>query len=313
MIFDNKISNTVSLSKILDVFIQEDEKSEVILNFLESYDNDIDRILEYSDLYYRLFCLDFIKRCSYNECERLFSMFIKILRYYSDDIIYLIWQVLQSNIDNNIKNIFRKLLYNHMDSSYKHPYRYAPKIIKSFDKLFCDVNLSIEDIVIKINSISNDKFNMILEHFTSSLWCKRFFQMDIFLLLDIEKQYLICSKHFKFGTEYRFIKQLFTSEIDVMIKKELYDIYIKKYLVYYKQLPSKEFYDIKNTIYESYESMIFKLYLYGVDQYAGQLIFHFLMENKLDVLKKFLKNNRELLIEYFNICDFLELIFNYDN
>ena len=42
--YDEKISENVSLSKVLDILIESEEPSDIIVNFLKMYDNDFKEI-----------------------------------------------------------------------------------------------------------------------------------------------------------------------------------------------------------------------------------------------------------------------------
>ena len=48
MTYDFDISSEVSLSRILDAFIIDDEKPELIVEFLQQHEDNIEDILQYS-------------------------------------------------------------------------------------------------------------------------------------------------------------------------------------------------------------------------------------------------------------------------
>jgi hypothetical protein len=208
MTFDEKISLDVSLSKILDEFLETKEHPGTILNFLDMYPNEITDIFKMSDLYQRIFALDFIKECSIEQCKRFVNIFIRINSNFWTETMYLSWQVLRSNIGEDYKNIFRNITQNNMRRNVSHPYKRCSIIISEFDELFCNVNDSIYTIIANINNIPNNIFSHVLNNITSSLWVNRLYQLDIFSGLDTVKQYLMLDAYKKIGCSYKFIKQV---------------------------------------------------------------------------------------------------------
>lgn len=69
MTFDEKISETISLSRILDSFLEDEENPEVICNFLSQHYNDCFDILYNSNLSNRIFQIDYIVRCNQSQLD----------------------------------------------------------------------------------------------------------------------------------------------------------------------------------------------------------------------------------------------------
>lgn len=67
--YDETISNDVSLSRILDAFIIEDESPATIVAFLEQHDDSFKDIISYSLHWTRMFQLDFMLKCKGNTLD----------------------------------------------------------------------------------------------------------------------------------------------------------------------------------------------------------------------------------------------------
>ena len=94
MTYDFDISSEVSLSRILDAFIIDDEKPELIVEFLQQHEDNIEDILQYSLYCNRLFQLDFFLKCSSSDQEYIIRLLKQIdMR----DASMLVWQILRSN------------------------------------------------------------------------------------------------------------------------------------------------------------------------------------------------------------------------
>lgn len=305
MTFDNKISENISLSKILDCFLEENENPKIIISFLEDHEKNISDILMYSDLSGRLLSIDFISKCSFIDLQKYYRLLKNV------HIDFLIWQILQSNLSERVKNLFRPLLINNYNV--RHPYSHSnTNTIQLFDKLFVDVGKDINEICENINRISDSKFEEISHEFNNSLFEDRFYQLDVFENLSPSKQYLTVHslKHISYFkcTHMKFIRQLLISNIETDTKVEIYNILSKFYIPYYFVVQN-DISDEMNILLDknlSFEEVMMKSFLYGLDNLAGELIFIWLIHGRIDMLKKLLNHNREILVEYFDICDLIE-------
>lgn len=317
MTFDDSISATVPLSKILDCFIEEDEKPSTIIWFLKDHIDYIEDILNYSECSDRLFFVDFIARCSYREAKEFYDLMnLRISRdkYFFLDYdvqhLYLVWQILQSNIPTNIKNLFKKYLQK-SDNLNWHPYRRVSNASKSriFDNIFTDVDNSIEDIAENINKIKDDYFVEICKSNTESLFYKRMLQRDLFLLLDIRKQFILLTEMQRSlisHPQFKFFRQILNSNVDVEIKLFIYDMFGSprafiqngNFLITHEMQKLME--DSVN-----YSQLMLNLDLWGIDDFGGELVFYLFCMHKLDWLIDIMESNEELLINQFDIRDLI--------
>ena len=314
MIYNQNISDDVSLSQILDEFIESNESPRVILNFLKQYESNLIDIIKYSTLSNRLFALDFIKRCSLTDLSIFIKLLENIFENYSQlgffdhkAISNMYYQVLQSNLDRYTLNIFNKINVDNLKRLHAHPYKFSNKKIQEFDRIFCDINCDIDDIIEQINIIDDNEFVSIASLLNDSLWYDRILQLDIFSLLSPIKQYFIVQKLKGKLIDGKIVKQWLTSDLEVAIKKDIYNCLVR-FISTFKEINSEEILEILRSLNDSYESMMFKLYLMGVDRYASNVIYRLLASGSINTLKLMLKNNRDILENYFNICDLLEVI-----
>lgn len=314
MIYNQNISDDVSLSQILDEFIESNESPRVILTFLKQHDSNLTDIIKYSTLVNRLFALDFIKRCSLTDLSNFTKLLENIFENYNQlgffdhrVISNMYYQVLQSNLDGYTINIFKKINVDNLKRLHKHPYKFSNKKIQVFDRIFCDINCDIDDIIEQINAIDDNEFISIASLLNDSLWYDRILQLDIFSLLSPIKQYFIVQKLKGKLIDGKIVKQWLTSDLEVTIKKDIYNCLVG-YISTYEEKNSEEILEILKSLNDSYESMMFKLYLMGVDRYASDVIYRLIMSGSINTLKLMLKNNRDILENYFNICDLLEVI-----
>ncbi len=317
MTFDDSISATVPLSKILDCFIEEEEKPSTIIWFLKDHIDYIEDILNYSECSDRLFFVDFIARCSYQEAKEFYDLMnLRISRdkyFFLDyDIqhLYLVWQILQSNLSNDLKNLFKKYLQK-SDNLNWHPYRGVSNASKSriFDNIFTDVDNSIEDIAENINKIKDDYFVEICKSKTESLFYKRMLQKDLFLLLDIRKQFILLTEMQRSlisHPQFKFFRQILNSNVDVEIKLFIYDIFgsPRNFVQSGNFLITDE---MQKLVEDSvnYSQLMLNLDLWGVDDFGGELVFYLFCMHKLDWLIDIMDSNEELLINQFDIRDLI--------
>lgn len=318
MTFDDSISSTVPLSKILDCFIEEEEKPSTIIWFLKDHIDCIEDILNYSEYSDRLFFVDFIAKLSYQEAEEFYSLMkLRISRdkyFFLDyDIqqLYLVWQILQSNIPDVIKAVFKRYLKDSSNTHY-HPYRGVSNASKSriFDGMFNDVRLSLEEVAENINRIKDSYFKEICKSKRECLSYRRMLQKDLFLLLDIRKQFILLNeiKNTTFGySYYKFFRQILNSNIDTEIKLFVYHIFDPDHY-YFENGNFLLTEEMEKLVEESvnYPQLMLKLDLWGVDDFGGELVFYLFCKHKLDWLVDIMESNEELLIEQFDIRDLIK-------
>ena len=318
MTFDDSISSTVPLSKILDCFIEEEEKPSTIIWFLKDHIDCIEDILSYSEHSDRMFFPDFVSRMSHQEMVEFYELMKRRagrqMFFSEQDVtqLELVWRVLQCNLPETVKNIFREYLKNNRHLEY-HPYRGTSRssITRIFDNLFRDADLSIEEIAGQINSVKDDCFKEICENKEESLFYWRMLQKDLFVLLDLKKQFILLNelKNGWAGYEhFKFFKQILNSSVDVEIKSFIYHIFDRTdFLEDGNFLLTKE---MKSLVEESvsYPQLMLKLDLWGIDDFGRELVFYLFCKHKLDWLVDIMESNEELLEEHFDIRDLINML-----
>ena len=92
--FDENISVDISLSKILDAFIFENESPKTIIAFLEQHDSSFKEIISHSICWTRLFQIDFVLQCEDEQVDYLIS---KLKSIPGKIAAYCSWQICCSN------------------------------------------------------------------------------------------------------------------------------------------------------------------------------------------------------------------------
>ena len=202
MEFDEKISNTVSLSQILDCFLVEDEKPSTIFSFLGLYEKKIVDILKYSCATPRMFALDFLKKCSRQELIELSKIIELKLAYSSagrplDEVDCLVWQIFCcKDVPESTKSIFRTSLEKLRGLRPEHPYGgFGGKKFETIDAEMLSIENGPFELSYAINKLTVDE----LKTFTSSvvtmknrsLFIHRVLQTDVWQLIDPMRQFLI--------------------------------------------------------------------------------------------------------------------------
>lgn len=320
MTFDSDISEDISLSRILDFFIEDNEDCSVIVNFLKKYDTDIKDILENSKYRHRIFSLDFIRKCSISETEALFD----VMREGEVDVLmvtYCIWQILHSDISENIKKSAHAVLDSISACNYRHPYHGAMGYeAMTYDALWNNGKSDITEIAYKLNRLDDNMFLRIVKSLCRSLWVFRFLQKDLFELLDLGKQWIIVNNldSMVVNIEY-FFRQMFSSDIDIEVKKEM----LRRFYAMKKDVPYKHMWDTKYTPLtvnlpselkqsidgsSSYAQLVIKMTLFGMDNYIEDTVMYLLYHKRFEFLSSILEYGRDALERNYDVCDLLEWV-----
>lgn len=310
MTFDEKISETIPLSRILDSFIEDDESPEVICTFLEQHYDDCFDILYNSNLSNRIFQIDFIVKCHQKEVDFIHRV-IENCKAETSVWLVLCWQILSSNLDKRIKHRF-----NLKNKELSHVYTRGSKHIQEFDSIFLnDIDKfgNLSDIA---NKISNEKFFSITNDLNYSLLTNRFLQYDFFYNLNVEKQYIFIKNIFRsidmktriYGHSLvKFIKQILSSDIDSKVKFMVYSEMIKRDWIGYiigKNLTADEHMEIETST--SYPRLMMTMDLNGIDFIMEDVILKLLYLKKLDILIEMYKRDIELIEKFFDIRNLIE-------
>lgn len=221
MTFDPKLSTTVSLSRILDSFLEEEENPSTVLSFLETHKKDIADILKWSDHSPRLFSIGFLQRCSFDEVKKFAELLLPLTTYHCNslELRYLVWMVMVSNLDISTKNIFKSLNFNTMlQKPIKHPHAgHIGADFEGIDSLLLNCDQTADGIAGILNSIRFESFERFLANITHSLYCFRIFQSDVISKLEPVELYIFINwlKHNTNHTYsiYKGLKEIIVSPI----------------------------------------------------------------------------------------------------
>ena len=194
MTFDPKLSTTVSLSRILDTFLEEEENPSTVLSFLELNKKDIADIIKWSDHSPRLFSIGFIQRCSFDEVQKFYELLspLGVQGFTWLELRYLDWMVRVSNLDVSTKNVFKSLNFdNILQRSTKHPHAgHIGADFEGIDTLFLSCDQTADGIAEILNSMRHKNFERFLFNITHSLYCFRICQSDVISKLSLDRLYI---------------------------------------------------------------------------------------------------------------------------
>jgi len=310
MIFDSKISTEVSLSKILDTFILENEESKIIIAFLKQHDDNFKDILRYSLHYNRLFQLDLFLTCTSDDQDYI----IKKLKDTSiNDAAILTWQILKSNSykAQHIKYKFRQELDWILKNGPKHPYSFGhEKHISPLDTL-CFKLAESNNINALPNIVDNSKLIPYFKHISYSLFKNRLMQYDFVSTLDDISKYMFIKITFDdIGIDIDTMKclsmQIFDSNEDFEVKRLCFD------KLYSNIVPNHIIDDnILEIVYNcaSFAELMLKLTIFNKE--VAQHIVLYLLMFKIEWLKEWIEYDRKELDSYLNISDFVDKLLNY--
>lgn len=191
MTFDSTISKDVSLSKVLDAFILDDESPSIIVAFLKQHDDAFADILQYSFYCNRLFQLDFFLKCGEDEQQYIITK-LKDVNIY--DAAMLTWQVLKSNSGKvqHVKYRLRKELKWILENGPRHPYGYHHE---AFIGQLDDVcfKLAESDQIHELPTIVKpERLNTFFQYLSYSLFQDRLLQYDFFANLNDVGKHVFC-------------------------------------------------------------------------------------------------------------------------
>lgn len=195
MNYDFSISDNVSLSKILDAFLINDEDPNIVIEFLKQHEECIIEICNNSICISKLFQYNFFKQLNTSAKKYFDDVILQIpsMIYHS---IYLCWQILV--IDKHaVHTNFYRLWINkqqavmHIEHPYKH---FSEHTLYGFDQ-YCIQNLKVdidpsEFIPAFLNKFDSNTYIS----FDKSLFFGLFLQYEVFSQLSDCWKYLVLSK-----------------------------------------------------------------------------------------------------------------------
>lgn len=250
MNYDFSISNDVSLSKILDVFLLDNEDPNVVIEFLKQHDDTLEEILNKSICVGKIFQYSFFKKLNFTS-KYFFDkniLPIKSLENYSK---ILCWQLCAID-KNSYVTFYRNWVIDH-NSNMPHPYTAGHgNYVYGLDNLIIthlqnndDPDIFISEI---INQIDYNISNYI--KFEYSLFISAILQYNVFSQLSYQWKFLFLNNvllrlmaannfydNFLVDCIIRFIEQLLEFEQDNIfhdaILHAIKNVFCSQYLEYY--------------------------------------------------------------------------------
>jgi len=322
MVFDEEISTTVSLSQILDCFLEDGENPSTIFSFLEMHENEIEDIVKFSCLSPRMFSLDFIKKCSRQELLSL----VKLIEKYDmgDEGDCLIWQVFCcKDISNDIKTMFSK---SQKELKYRREHPYGGSSGRIFERLDSGMN-SVDngpfDIAQEFNKFSESDIRTFAGSFglakKRSLFSNRILQPDVFQYIEPIKQFILLnnlpSSRWWFSTHKGF-KQILNLDFHPDMKKIICGLIESRLeeLFWVKYTHRKDTLNpiIPNSIQKlikeskSFNELIMKMQIRGDEKTMDWVMYCVLVIKGLDFIKKCGKTGEKILKEHLDITEIIE-------
>ena len=309
-LLDSDYSSDVSLSRILDKFIDDEEQPETILAFLHLHENDIDAIIGSSILGARLFQLDFALKCNLEKIIDLLNIIKKSKSSWMSSYgAYLCWQILRSKSEKSdmfktaLRSEFNKIITSR--PHLRHPYRYGcAHHVELFDdmiSLYCTSNEVAENVA-RWSAESLKKYYTNIEW---SLFARRMLQYDVIgSLPDIMKYVALNSIEPGCMNAEPLCVQLLDSSEHIDVKLKALDIFSGFNCVYAEGTPEREILDCK-----SFSQMMMKSTLIG--EFDMKKIAIDLIRNaRLDVLRDWIAYDKDSFESCINASDIVEYLIN---
>lgn len=298
MNYDFSLSENVSLSRILDQLINDNEPPEVIINFLKMHDNDFKDIIAKSFCWKRIFQLDFIFECNDACIDYIVS---KLTCIGNKAAMYLVWQVCktETELPKYVKDKVRTYAFIHLngyDRNFSSPYSSINgKIVgQQYDAAFFDAcnNKCLIDAMCRM---PDDKLHDYCNNLEYSLFKDRFLQYDVFSCLsDIQKFIVLRSicKAISYATYIEFITQVLESDERPEVKFKAIE-YLEQFLY---ATPNENDY-VKCS---SFSELLIRMSIEGVYDYHS-IIQEMLNYKRLDILKDWIEYDEAGFNEAYNI------------
>ena len=297
MNYDFSLSENVSLSRILDQLINDNESPEVIINFLKMHDNDFKDIIAKSFCWKRIFQLDFIFECNDACIDYIVS---KLTCISANVAMYLVWQACKKETEllKYVKDKFRTytLHLNGYDMNFSSPYSSinGKMVWNHYDAAFFDA-CNKKCLIDAMCRMPNDKLCDYCNNLVYSLFKYRFLQYDVFSCLsDIQKFIVLRSicKVTDYTTYNDFITQVLESDERPEVKFEAIE-FLENFA--YK-IPNENDY-VKCS---SFSELLIRMSIEGVYDYHS-IIQEMLNYKRLDILKDWIEYDEAGFNEAYNI------------
>lgn len=312
MIYDEQLSNDVSLSRILDELIESGETPSIIVQFLKKYDSNFKDIAHRSMCIDRIYCSDYLRKCKHSEAKYLLSHLEDIDKL---SAMYCAWQCL---ILAAVKCEFSFLKKQSLEfvnrqenKGFRHPHAgYGYSDIKAIDTDFIINGFCPE---LAFSSFKLDELAKFINGGAHSLFAARLFQIDCFnACSDLHKFVIIKSlSNLPEFISFKFAKQILVSDIAPDIKYEIIKQGILPYIAVLSLtdvVANDELFKMINKA-KNYPSIAIYMTLNGEDAIADSILY-MLASGKYKLLAEMAEFDEETMEKNFPIKDLVEYIKN---
>jgi len=310
MIYDEQLSDDVSLSRILDAFIEAEDSPEIVVQFLKQYDSDFKDIAARSLYIDRIYCSDYLRKCSWTEAEYFLSHLEDVDKL---SAMYCAWQCLMLAASKPefayLKKYAFDFVHNPSNSDVRHPHAgYGYADVKSIDIDFIMNGFCPE---LAFDAFTHDELEKFINGGAHSLFATRLFQFDCFnACSDLHKFIIIKSlKNLPRFIVCKFTKQLLTSSISPDIKYEIFKQGIISWIGAIDQIDfdsNKELFKMIDKA-KNYPSIAIYMTLNGEDAIAD-CILYMLASGKYKILAEMAEFDEETMEKNFPIKDLIDYI-----
>ena len=314
-VFDSKLSKTVSLSAILDSFIEDNEQPTTIIAFLRQYEEYLKDIINNSVYADNIFQSTFVNRCYPSEVEFIFKHAKDID---INTISHCLWQLIEENSQykKDAINALQSVRLAYSDDialASMHPYNgFDGNVMRSVDNDLAhfENQYQIAAYLNRYFEMDQDGLANIFSNSTKSLYSSRIFQSIVFenCCLQVKYMMLLNITHLSPRICCNFAKQILMSDEPDNVKQLLHQnlINIRTYLLSAQPMLDFVHSAIRKTIDEckTYPQLSIYVQLCGEDM-TQDVVFYLLLKNRVSMLKDFAKHDKNKLDEYFKISDYV--------
>lgn len=314
MNYDFSISGDVSLSKILDVFLLDNEDPNVVIEFLKQHDDTLEEILNKSICVGKIFQYSFFKKLNFTS-KYFFDKNILPIKSLENYCKILCWQLCAID-KNSYVTFYRNWVIDH-NSNMNHPYTAGHgKYVYELDNLIIKHLQNNDDPDIFISEIINeiDYNNPGSIKFEYSLFISAILQYNVFSQLSYQWKFLFLNNllqkliaannyydNFLVDCVIRFIEQLLEFEQDNIFHDAILNAvkiaFCSQYLEYYLLDYTTTFLNsnFQRHVFEDscIEEFLINSTLEGVSISPHEVLY--LLGTKKSWIKNWYKNNPEEL------------------
>ena len=310
--FDPQLSETVSLSEVLDELLRSNESPDTVMSFLESCGSAIPDVVSRSMCASKIPNLDFFGKLTLPSGRKLFNRVVEEFLVGPVESWLFLVQLSRTGPDAaricaglDSSGICNRAALGHS----------LPRISKGncLDELFLEPGSSIYYVAEKINAADDYEFDCLLAMQGPFLFHGRLLQEDLFLLLSDQKRFILLNNVFKDCWDMslesirgRFLIQLLCGE-DEDVKVEVIRGLRNNVSPLFDEIVSvsgKEGIDVDKILDSrlSFPELFMEYASFGIESYARTILLVLLMAGRHDMLMKFAENEPELVERYLPVA-----------